>query len=152
MARYIGRDLHKKFAVFSSINEHGKLDAPVRVANDRLELAAYLKTLPSGAPVAVEAGGSSYWFVDQLEHAGLDVRLVHPLEAKKRMGGRQKTDAPDVAGLAILLRTGSLPQVWIPPAGLRDLRGLLRTCLALRRHTTTFKNRIHGGLAALWTV
>jgi transposase len=71
---------------------------------------------------------------------------VHPLEAKKRMGGRNKTDAIDAAGLAMLLRNGTLPEVWIPPAGLRDLRGLLRTRLALRHHTTTLKNRIHGAI------
>lgn len=146
MAKYIGCDRHKTFAVFRSMDEHGKLDSPVRVANDRLELAAYLRTLPPGAPVAVEAGGSWYWFVDQLEHAGLDVRMADPLEAKKRMAGRHKTDALDAAGLAMLLRNGTLPEVWIPPAGLRDLRGLLRTRLALRRHTTTLKNRIHGAL------
>jgi transposase len=39
-----------------------------------------------------------------------------------------------------------LPEVWIPPAKLRDLRGLLRTRLALRRHTTALKNRIHGAI------
>jgi hypothetical protein len=52
----------------------------------------------------------------------------------------------DAAGLAMLLRNGTLPKVWIPPAALRDWRGLLRTRLALRRHTTTLKNRIHGAI------
>lgn len=94
----------------------------------------------------MEASGGWYWFVDRLEEAGLDVRLVHPLEAKKRMAGRHKTDALDAAGLAMLLRNGTLPEVWIPPANLRDLRGLLRTRLALRQHTTSLKNRIHGAL------
>jgi transposase len=74
------------------------------------------------------------------------VRLVHPLSAKKRMAGRNKTDAIDAAGLAMLLRNGTLPEVWIPPATLRDLRGLLRTRLALRRHTTILMNRIHGAI------
>jgi len=46
----------------------------------------------------------------------------------------------------MLLRNGTLPEVWIPPAALRDWRGLLRTRLALRRHTTTLKNRVHGAI------
>jgi transposase len=46
----------------------------------------------------------------------------------------------------MLLRNGTLPEVWIPPAKLRDLRGLMRTRLALRHHTTTLKNRIHGAI------
>ena len=138
--------MHKKFSVFVTMDELGKLGGAVRVANDSLELSAYLKTLTPGTPVAVEASGGWYWFVDRLEEAGLDVRLVHPLEAKKRMAGRNKTDQIDAAGLAMRLRNGTLPEVWIPPANLRDLRGLLRTRLALRQHTTSLKNRIHGAI------
>lgn len=49
-------------------------------------------------------------------------------------------------GLAMLLRNGTLPEVWILPSGLRDLRGLLRTRLGLRCHTRILKNRIHAAL------
>ncbi len=146
MKKYIGCDLHKKYAVFVVMDERGKTEPPVKVANDLLELRGYLRKLPAGASVAVEASGSWYWFIDELEEAGLDARLVNPLEAKKRIGGRNKTDAKDAAGLARLLASGTLPEVWIPPAKLRDVRGLLRTRLALRHHTTTLKNRIHGAI------
>jgi transposase len=97
MKKYIGCDMHKKFSVFVTMDEHGRTGAPVRVTNDSTELDAYLKTLAPGTPIAVEASGGWYWFVDRLEE-------------------------------------------------LRDLRGLLRTRLALRDHTTTLKNRIHGAL------
>ena len=146
MKKYIGCDMHKKFSVFVTMDEHGRTGAPVRVVNDSLELDAYLKTVSPGTAIAVEASGGWYWFVDRLEEAGMDVRLVNPLEAKKRMAGRNKTDERDATGLAMLLRNGTLPEVWIPSAELRDLRGLLRTRLALRDHTTTLKNRIHGAL------
>ena len=146
MKKYIGCDMHKKFSVFVTMDERGRVEAPFKVANDSLELQAYVRSLAAGTPVAVEASGGWYWFVDVLEEAGLDVRLVHPLEAKKRMPGRNKTDTIDATGLAMLLRNGTLPEVWIPPATLRDLRGLLRTRLALRHHTTTLKNRIHGAI------
>ena len=111
MKQFIGCDMHKKFSVFVTMDEHGRTKAPVKVANDSLELNAYLKTLRPGASVAVEASGGWYWFVDRLEEAGLDVRLVNPLEAKKRMAGRNKTDELDAAGLAMLLRNGTLPEV-----------------------------------------
>ncbi len=146
MKQFIGCDMHKKFSVFVAMDERGRTSPAVKVSNDSLELEAYLKKIPAGTPVGVEASGGWYWFVDRLEEAGLDVRLVHPLEAKKRMAGRNKTDALDAAGLAMLLRNGTLPEVWIPPAKLRDLRGLMRTRLALRHHTTTLKNRIHGAI------
>ena len=146
MKKYIGCDLHKKYAVFVAMDETGKLEAPVKVPCDSLELDAYLKTLPEQTAVAVEASGSWYWFVDLLESHKLDVRLVNPLEAKKLMGGRHKTDNLDAAGLAKMLRNGVLPEIWIPSAELRDLRGLLRTRLAMRHQTTMLKNRIRAAL------
>jgi transposase len=146
MKKYIGCDLHKKYAVFVAMDEKGHKEAPIKVATDSLELAEYLKTLEAGTPVSVEASGSWYWFVDLLEECGLDARLVNPLEAKKRMPGRNKTDGIDAAGIAMLLRNGTLPEVWIPPGPLRDFRGLLRTRLSLRCHTTMLKNRIHGAI------
>jgi transposase len=146
MTKYIGCDMHKKYSVFVAMDERGRYEPAVKVANDSLELRAYLQKLPPATAVAVEASGAWYWFVDELEAAGLDVRLVNPVEAKKRMPGRKKTDQADAAGLAMMLRNGTLPEVWIPPAQLRDLRGLLRTRLSLRRHTTMLKNRIHGAI------
>ena len=146
MKNYIGCDMHKKYSVFVTMDDTGYLQPAVRVSNDRVELRAHLEKVPPGTPVAVEASGSWYWFVDELEAAGLEVRLVNPLEAKKRMPAGKKTDSTDAAGLAMLLRNGTLPEVWIPPAQMRDVRGLLRARLSLRRHTTMLKNRIHGAI------
>ena len=65
--------------------------------------------------------------------ASLDPRLAHALEVKKRMPGRNKMDGLDARGWAVLLRQGALPEVWIPPARLRDLRDLMRTQLSVRQ-------------------
>ena len=40
------------------------------------------------------------------------------------MGHVNKTDKLDASGLTTLLRLGSLPSVWLPPAELRDQREL----------------------------
>jgi hypothetical protein len=40
-----------------------------------------------------------------------------------------------------LLYDRRLPEIWIPPAKLLDLRGLMRTRLALRRYPAGIKNR-----------
>lgn len=146
MKQYIGCDAHARYSVFVSVDERGRIGAPVRVEHGGRDLRDYLGKLEQDTPVAVEASGGWYWFMDELEAAGLDARLVNPLEAKRRMGGSHKTDKLDARGLAILLRNGTLPEVWIPPADLRDLRGLLRCRLAMRSHTTVLKNRIHAAL------
>jgi transposase len=62
------------------------------------------------------------------------------------MGLTNKTDKLDARGLAILLRNGTLPEVWIPPSELRDQRELLRLRIFLVRLRTRVKNRIHGTL------
>ena len=59
----------------------------------------------------------------------------------------KKTDKLDANGLGILLRNGTLPEVWIPPAGLRDQRELLRLRMFLVQQRTRVKNRIQGALA-----
>lgn len=152
MKKFIGCDAHARYSVFVTIDESGRAEKPVRVNHGSRELRDYLATLEPGTPVAVEASGGWYWFMDELEGAGLDARLVNPLEAKRRMGGRNKTDKLDAQGLAILCRNGTLPEVWIPPAELRDLRGLMRARLALRSHTTVLKNRIHAALRRYGTL
>ena len=152
MKQYIGCDAHARYSVFVSVDETGRIGPPVRVDHLGRGLRDYLQGLEKETPVAVEASGGWYWFMDELEAAGLDARLVNPLEAKRRIGGRNKTDRLDARGLAILLRNGTLPEVWIPPAELRDLRGLMRARLAFRSHTTVLKNRIHAALKRYGTL
>ena len=152
MKQYIGCDAHARYSVFVSVDEKGQAAAPVRVEHGSRDLRDYLSSLEPGTPVAVEASGGWYWFMDELESAGLEARLVNPLEAKRRMGGRNKTDQIDARGLAILLRNGTLPEIWAPPAQLRDLRGLMRTRLAFRSHTTCVKNRIHAAIRRYGTM
>lgn len=142
MKKYIGCDAHARYSIFASVGEDGRWDAPVRVEHNELEMERYLKQLPAGTPVALESSGNWYWLVRAMEEAGLDPRLAHALEAKKRMPGRNKTDHLDAKGLAMMLRNGSLPEVWIPPATLLDLRDLMRTRLATRRQGSELKCRI----------
>jgi transposase len=97
--------------------------------------------------IAVEASGHYSWLVDEMEGLGHHPKLCNPLEAKRRMGLSKKTDKLDAKGLAILLRNGTLPEVWIPPSELRDQRELLRLRIFLVHLRTRVKNRIHGTLA-----
>lgn len=148
MKQFIGCDAHKKYSVFVAVNERGEASQEVRVGHDREQYRQYLERLPAGSHIALEASGHYYWMVDEMEAAGHHPRLTHPLEAKKRMGKTgKKTDKLDANGLGILLRNGTLPEVWIPPAGLRDQRELLRLRMFLVQQRTRVKNRIQGALA-----
>jgi transposase len=70
-----------------------------------------------------------------------------------------RNDKVDAATLAQLLRADLLPEAWITPQQVRDLRALLRHRAALVRLSTSGKNRVHAVLAdrgirdhsSLWT-
>ena len=147
MEQFIGCDAHKKFSVFVAVNEKGQAGEAFRVAHDRKLYREFLARLPAHSAIAVEASGSYSWLVDEMERSGHHPRLCNPLEAKRRMGLTNKTDKLDARGLAILLRNGTLPEVWIPPSELRDQRELLRLRIFLVRLRTRVKNRIHGTLS-----
>jgi len=114
--------------------------------HDRELYREFLSRLPAHSAIAVEATGSYSWLVDEMERLGHRPKLCNPLEAKRRMGLTNKTDKLDAKGLAILLRNGTLPEVWIPPSELRDQRELLRLRIFLVRMRTRVKNRIHATL------
>jgi transposase len=147
MEQFIGCDAHKKFSVFVAVNEKGQAGEALRVAHDRQLYREFLARLPAHSEIAVEATGSYGWVVDEMERLGHRPKLCNPYEAKRRMGLTHKTDKLDAKGLAILLRNGTLPEVWIPPGELRDQRELLRLRIFLVRLRTQVKNRIHATLA-----
>jgi|SRR5579859_631599 len=146
MEQFIGCDAHKKFSVFASINEKGEYGWTSRVGHNLEVFRGFLKDLPSRSKIALETSGCYYWIVDEMERAGHVPLLAHALTAKRRMEGRHKTNERDAQGLAMLLRNGTLPEVWIPPAELRDQREMLRWRMCLSRMRARVKNRIHGVL------
>jgi transposase len=126
MVEYSGCDLQKKTSVFVEIDEHGELHGPKRVQNGTPEFQQHLESLPEGTPVAFETTGNWYWMAEQVAQAGLEPRLVHAQKAGARMGNTNKTDSLDAQELAILQKTKTLPESWIPPREIRDQREALR--------------------------
>jgi transposase len=99
--------------------------------------------LPSGTPVAFEAAFGWSWLADLLEDYGFEAHLVHPLRCKAIASARLKNDKVDAAILAQLLRADLLPEAWIAPAKVRQLRAVLRHRISLVRLGTQLRNRIH---------
>ena len=147
MNRYYGCDAHKRYSMFVAMNEAGRVGAPVRVEHARMMFRRFLESLPAGSPIAIESVGNWYWMIDEMERAGHSPQLAHAGKAKLMMGQINKTDKLDAAGLATLLRNGTLPSVWIPSGELRDQRELPRMRMSLVSVRTMLKNRIHATLA-----
>jgi transposase len=103
--------------------------------------------LPSGTKAAFEAAFGWGWLVELLEDYGFEPHLVHPLQCKAIASARLKNDKVDAAILAQLLRADLLPEAWIAPPEVRQLRALLRHRVQLVRLRTLLRNRIHAVLA-----
>ncbi|HXZ71918.1 MAG TPA: transposase, partial [Streptosporangiaceae bacterium] len=88
-----------------------------------------------------------YWAADVLEETGAEVHLAHPLGVKAFSYRRVKNDERDSADLADLLRMGRLPEAWIAPHEVRELRELTRYRIKLVRLRTSCKDQVHGVLA-----
>lgn len=146
MKQYNACDAHKKYSIFGGIDERGKKLRQVRVEHEPESYRSFLKTLPEGSSIALESTGNWYWMVNEMEEAGHRAILVHPRKAKMMMGQINKTDKLDVNGLGILHRNGTLPEVWIAPAEIRDMRELPRMRMAFVSMRTKLKNRIHAAL------
>jgi hypothetical protein len=73
--------------------------------------------------------------------------LVHPLRCKAIASARLKNDKVDAAIPAQLLRADLLPEAWIAPTAVRQLRALLRHRASLVRLAAQLRNRIHAVVA-----
>jgi len=147
-SRWVGIDLHRRRSHIAVLDEHGELTQSRRIANDR---DTFLELLgdPSGGQthVALEATYGWEWLAELLEEAGYDLHLAHPLRTRAIAAARVKTDAIDARTLAQLLRAGMLPEAYVAPRELRDLRELLRHRATLTRMRSAVKNRVHAILA-----
>ena len=143
----VGIDLHRKRSFIAVIDDHGELALSRRIVNDRETFLELLGGLEGESQIAVEATYGWEWLAELLEDAGYDMHLANPLPTRAIAAARVKTDAVDAKTLAHLLRADLLPEAYIAPRELRDVRDLLRHRAALVTMRTALKNRVHALLA-----
>jgi transposase len=147
MSVYVGIDVHRKRSQVAVIDARGEVLVNRNVPNGVEPILKVIGGLPPGTPAAFEAAFGTGWLVELLEGYGFDPHLVHPLRCKAIASARLKNDKVDAAILAQLLRADLLPEAWIAPPAVRQLRALLRHRVALVRLRTLLRNRIHAILA-----
>src|SRR5215204_4986480 len=144
---YVGIDLHRKRSQVAVVDERGQQLLSRRLVNDPERFRELLGELAEDASFALEATYGWEWLAELLEDEGRELHLAHPLRTKAIASARVKTDAVDARTLAHLLRADLLPEAYIAPRELRDLRDLLRHRVALTRMRSALKNRVAATLA-----
>ncbi|HEU0087766.1 MAG TPA: IS110 family transposase [Pseudonocardiaceae bacterium] len=143
----VGIDLHRRRSVIVRMTEAGERLEAVRIDNDPMRLAAVIAGSGECPDVVLEATYGWYWAVDVLQEAGARVHLAHPLGVKGFTYRRVKNDVRDAADLADLLRMNRLPEAYVAPPQVRELRELVRHRAKLVALRSGLKAGIHAVLA-----
>ncbi len=147
MSVYVGIDVHRKRSQVAVVDQTGEVLVNRNVPNGTETVLSVIGELPAGTPVAFEAAFGWGWLVELLDDYGFEPHLVHPTRCKAIASARLKNDKVDAHILAQLLRADLLPEAWIAPPAVRQLRARLRHRIQLVRLRTLLRNRIHAVLA-----
>jgi hypothetical protein len=124
--QFVGIDLHRFRSVIVLQTATGEQLEAVRISNGPMRLAEEIGKAGSAPEVVLEATYGWYWAADVLAEAAARVRLAHPLGVKGFAYRWVKNDVRDASDLADLLRMGRLPEAWVAPPRVRELRELVR--------------------------
>jgi transposase len=133
--------------VIVRMTDAGEVLEEVRIDNDPVALSCEIEKAGPNPEVVLEATYGWYWAADALQACGARVHLAHPLGVKGFKYRRVKNDRVDARDLADLLRMGRLPEAWIAPPDLRQLRELVRYRAKLVALRAGLKAQVHGVLA-----
>jgi transposase len=143
--RYIGIDVHKKLCHACIKDRDGEVLGELSFPNKSHGVDMLLEAIDGRKAKAVIESTSNLWLrlYLSLEEEGVEVLLANPKKTKAIAEARLKNDKVDANTLADLLRAGLVAPCYVPPAEVRELRGLIRHRMNLVRDRTRVKNRIH---------
>jgi hypothetical protein len=123
--RYLAVDLHKHYVVIGGLNARQEMVLPPR----RIDLSdwpTWAKAhLQKTDILVVEATTNAWDFYDQVQPLVGRCVVANAGKIAGLVKTRVKTDRVDVLKLARLLVAGMIPEVWVPPLEVRELRALL---------------------------
>jgi transposase len=154
-----GLDVHRAQITYDYIDtatgrvRHGRIAPALRE-----DVRAWVERFAGQQDVAFALEGTTGWLfvAEELHRAGIRTHLAEPADTATLRGPkrRAKTDAADAKLLRDLLATGRLPESWIPPDHVEQIRTLVRLRKALLEERSTWYQRLqaklfHHGLARL---
>jgi transposase len=141
--RYLALDIHKHYSVVAGVNFEGQVVLePVRVEHADLEDWLEKHIQPTDY-VVIESTTNAWYVYDLLEPLAEKVLVANPIKVKQIAQARVKTDIRDTLILARLLAANMIPDIWVPPMHVRNLRYLLSQRRHLMGMHTQTVNRMH---------
>ena len=141
--RYIGLDVYKHYITVGGMNaEQEIILRPRDVAMERFKIWVE-SNLRKSDEVVLEATTNTWDVYDTITSLVKRVVVAHPAEVKQIANSRVKTDNQDVIRLVRLLIADIVPEVWVPPVEVRELRAMISYRWRLVKMSTAIQNRMH---------
>ena len=141
--RYVALDIHKHYCVVAGVDREARvLLQAVRV--EHADLEGWLKkNLQATDHVVIESTTNAWHVYDLLSPLVERGVVANPFKVKQIAQARVKTDIRDTLILARLLAANLVPDVWVPPQHVRQVRQLLSQRRQLVETHTQMVNRMH---------
>jgi transposase len=149
---YIGFDIHKKTISYcikeidGTIREEGVIEA------SRPGLRDWVAQRPRNWVGAMEATLFTGWIYDELKPQAAALKVAHPAMLKAIAASKKKNDRVDAEKIADLLRCDLLPECYMAPTHIRELRRMLRYRNLIVGEAVRMKNKIAGLLMETGTI
>ena len=150
MRMVVALDVHRKQITYKSLErESGEVRRGRIAPAARADVREWLERF-SGCEAEFALEGTTGWrfVVEEIERAGHRAHLADPAEtaAKRGRKRRAKTDNADCDLMLKLLLAGELPESWIPPAHILELRTRVRMRKTLIDQRTAWQQRLQAQL------
>lgn len=146
-----GLDIHRQQITYDYVDTiTGEVERGQIGHADRRRLATWLRRFEGREDVEFAVEGCTGWryVVEELVRAGIAPHLAEPADTSAARGRKRhaKTDRTDSHLMRDLLLQQRLPECYIPPSDILELRALLECYQDLRRDHTAWTQRIHAVL------
>lgn len=141
--RYVALDIHKEYVMVGGMNQEQEwVLRPRRVEMERFRAWAEANLCEEDA-VVLEATTNVWEIYDIVAPLAGSTVVAHAAAVRQIAEARVKTDKQDIERLLRLLIAGIVPEVWVPPVHVRELRGLISYRWRLVKMSAMIQNRLH---------
>jgi len=141
---YVGLDIHKKIIAFCVKKSDGTIVRQGTTPATRADLRNWQQSLKRPWIGAMEATLFTGWIYDTLKPFARDLKVANPMMLRAIAASKKKNDRVDAQKIADALRADLLPECYMAPTEIRDLRRELRFRNFIVRLATSLKNKTSG--------
>jgi len=140
--RYIGFDIHKEYALVGGQNARQEWVMQSRRVGLEKFRAWAQANLCLGDAAIIETTTNVWDVYDIVAPLVSYVVVAHAGGVRQIAEARVKTDKKDIERLLKLLIADIVPEVWVPPVAVRELRGMISYRNRLVKTATMIRNRL----------